>query len=123
MPGDEHIDPSVSPEEETSAKGEYDRGAGVAQSLPVESITGRISTLHEIVLQIDAAGSRDEILRVLHHEVRWIIQHHFCFACLVDKFHTHYAVTSLSPLNDSILLEGRKFPVSHGVSGTVIQNQ
>ena len=88
-----------------------------------DSFTGRVSTLHEIALQIDAARSRDEIMRVLHNEVRWIIHHHVAFAFQIDHFHTHYTLTSLSSRGEGIVLEGRRFPVGEGVAGTIILTQ
>ena len=71
--------------------------------VPPDSFTGRVSTLHEIALQIDAARSRDEIMRVLRNEVRWIFPHRVCFACILDNFHTEYTIISLSPPEESAL--------------------
>ncbi|MEW6509434.1 MAG: GAF domain-containing protein [Bacteroidota bacterium] len=95
----------------------------VEHSLLSDTFAGRVSTLHEIALQIDAARSNDDIMAVLRNEVRWIIPVQICFACRVDHFHTRYTVTSLSPAADSLALEGRTFAVKEGDAGTVIQNQ
>ena len=91
--------------------------------VPPDSFTGRVSTLHEIALQIDAARSREEIMRVLRNEVRWIFPHRVCFACILDNFHTEYTIISLSPPEESALKEGARHPASAGVAGTVIMNQ
>ena len=91
--------------------------------IPQDSFSGRVSTLHEIALQIDAARSRDEIMRVLRNEVRWVIPHRACFVCLLNNFRTEYTVISLTPQGDPLPGEGTRFPASAGVAGSVILNQ
>jgi len=90
--------------------------------VPPDSFTGRVSTLHEIALQIDAARSRDDIMRVLRNEVRWIVPHHAAFACLLDRFRTEYAVV---PLAEQSLppREGVRLGAGAGVAGVVMMNQ
>jgi K+-sensing histidine kinase KdpD len=91
--------------------------------LQAESFSARVSTLHEIALQIDAARGRDEILRVLHNETKWVIAHDVCFLCLLDKFRTHFSVYTLSPLADATDLYGLSCGVTEGVPGIVISQQ
>ena len=90
--------------------------------VPPDSFTGRVSTLHEIVLQIDAARSRDDIVRVLRNEVRWILPHEIAFACLTDRFRTEYAIVPLGA-EGSVPRAGDRLPASAGVTGVVIMNQ
>ncbi len=91
--------------------------------VPPDSFTGRVSTLHEIALQIDAARSRDDVMRVLRNEVRWIITHRVCFVCLLNNFHTEYTVISLSAHDEPALADGTHHPSTRGIPGTVIMNQ
>ena len=104
------------------ASGRDAHGAG-GPANSEDTLTGRISTLHEIALQIDAARSRDEIMQVLHDEIRWILPHDICYACLVDHFYTHYTVIPLSAHADGLFPERRILPVTEGVAGNVILNQ
>ena len=90
--------------------------------VPPDTFTGRVSTLHEIALQIDAARSRDDIMRVLRNEVRWILPHEVAFACLLDRFHTEYAVVPLAG-EGTAPRGGARPPASAGVAGVVMMNQ
>jgi signal transduction histidine kinase len=111
------------PVAEAAAAKELVPAAGGASIVPPDSFTGRVSTLHEIALQIDAARSRDEVMRVMRNEIRWIITHEICFIALLNNFHTEYAVVSLGPQDEPPLLDGTRHPASGGISGTVIANQ
>ncbi len=115
--------PAVPPSAATAAAKERAPAESGPSIVPPDSFTGRVSTLHEIALQIDAARSREEIMRVLRNEIRWIIPHRVCFACILDNFHTEYTVTSLSPADESGLPDGTRHPASAGVAGTVIMNE
>ncbi|HTO94953.1 MAG TPA: GAF domain-containing protein, partial [Bacteroidota bacterium] len=90
--------------------------------VPPDSFTGRVSTLHEIALQIDAARSREDIVRVLRDEVRWILPHQVAFACLTDRFRTEYTVVPLAGQVPA-LREGARLAATAGVSGAVMVNQ
>ncbi|HTY59862.1 MAG TPA: GAF domain-containing protein [Bacteroidota bacterium] len=111
------------PVAESAAAKELVPPSGGARIVPPDSFTGRVSTLHEIALQIDAARSRDEVMRVLRNEVRWIIAHRVCFVALLNNFHTEYTVVALAPQDGVAGLDGTLFPASRGVPGTVIMNQ
>jgi len=113
-------DPPVAEDAAARELAPGDKGPSI---VPPDSFTGRVSTLHEIALQIDAARSNDEILRVLRNEIRWILQHRVCFACLLNTFHSEYTVIALSPQGESGLKDGTRHPAGAGVSGTVIMNQ
>ncbi|MFN0158791.1 MAG: GAF domain-containing protein [Bacteroidota bacterium] len=87
------------------------------------SFYGRIGTLGEIALQIDAAKNKEEILQVLRHESRWLIDCDVFFIALINKSRSHYFITTLSPIADSTDLNHRPFQVNQGIPGWVIQNQ
>lgn len=112
--------PIVEPER---SKENAPAGAEGPPRIPQDSFSGRVSTLHEIALQIDAARSRDDIMRVLRNEVRWVIPHRACFICLLNNFRTEYTVISLTPQDDPLPGDGIRFSASAGVSGSVILNQ
>ena len=116
-------DPAAHPFAETALAKELAPAESGPTIVPPDSFTGRVSTLHEIALQIDAARSRDEIMRVLRNEVRWVVAHDVCFACLLNNFHTEYTFVTLSPQETPGPLDGTRHPASEGVSGTVILNQ
>lgn len=87
------------------------------------SFYGRVGTLNEIALQIDAAHSREEILDVLRNEAKWLIDHDVCFVSLTNRFRTHYTITTLSPVADSTELNHKHAPLNQGMPGWVIQQQ
>ena len=115
--------PSAPPFTSTAGAKEHTPADGGPSIVPPDDFSGRVSTLQEIALQIDAARSRDEIMRVLRNEVRWIIRHRVCFVCILDNFHTEYTVTSLSPQDEFAMLDGTRHTASAGISGAVILNQ
>ena len=123
MTDKENQHPEVPPSAGIAAAKELAPAESGPSIVPPDSFTGRVSTLNEIALQIDAARSRDEIMRVLRNEVRWIFPHRVCFACILDNFQTEYTITSLSPPDESALQDGARHPASAGVAGTVILNQ
>jgi len=123
MTDQEKQHPTVPPFAGIAAAKEHSPAESGASIVPPDSFTGKVSTLHEIALQIDAARSREEIMRVLRNEIRWIIDHRVCFACILDNFHTEYTVTSLSPPDEFALPDGTRHAASAGVVGTVMMNQ
>jgi K+-sensing histidine kinase KdpD len=123
MTDKEHQHPEVPPFAGIAAAKELAPAESGPSIVPPDSFTGRVSTLHEIALQIDAARSRDDIMRVLRNEVRWIFPHRVCFACMLDNFQTEYTITSLSSPDESAFQEGARHPATAGVAGKVIANQ
>jgi K+-sensing histidine kinase KdpD len=88
-----------------------------------DAIVDRVSTLHEIALQIDAATANQEVISVLNHDVRWIMPHEVAFLCVVDRFRSHYAVRLISDPRLDLSLEGTVLPLSEGTPGVVIERQ
>ncbi|MGA9117321.1 MAG: GAF domain-containing protein [Bacteroidota bacterium] len=87
------------------------------------ALYGRIGALAEISLQIDAARGREEILRVLRSEAKWLVDHDVCFLSQVNRTRTHYFVSTLSPIADATDLNRKHFLLHQGMPGWVIQNQ
>jgi K+-sensing histidine kinase KdpD len=112
-----------------STEGDIDGipGGGAAAKAEVtasgDSFTGRVSTLHEITLQIDTARSYDEVMRLVAHEVRWVVPHEVCYACLLDGTRSTYLIHALSQGDAAAALDGLRLPVTEGIAGTVIQSQ
>ena len=82
-----------------------------------------VSTLSEIAVEIDAARSHDEILRILRTQTKWILDHDVLFLALLNSSRTHYVLYTLSPIADSTDLDRKHFAINHGMPGWVIQNQ
>ena len=108
---------------ESSAGKEMTPSDAGSTSIPAGTFAGRVSTLHEIALQIDAARSRDGIIRVLQNESRWIVPHRFCFLCLLDLSRANYTLTMLSPREDTLAMEGKRLALSDGASGRAIRDE
>ena len=94
-----------------------------ARVLQAETFYKQVSTLSEIVLEIDAAHSREEVFQVLRNELKWILEHDVCFIALLNKDRTHYIIRTLSPVADAADLNEKLFAVNQGVPGLVIQQQ
>jgi K+-sensing histidine kinase KdpD len=84
---------------------------------------GRINTLGEIALQIDAARGKDEIIEVLRNEARWLVDHDVCFLSVVNASRTHFQIIALSAIADATDLDHQHFQIQQGMPGWVIQNQ
>ncbi len=102
------------------------RGAAPTMEITRDSpqlgaMAGRVGTLHEIALQIDAARSREEILDVLAHQIRWLIGYDVAFVCLLNRAHTHYSFTVLLPGGGKADEPETEFPLNDDFPGAVIQ--
>jgi signal transduction histidine kinase len=108
-------------------EGEIEGPGGAAPKVDMhaagDSFVGRVSTLHEITLQIDTARSYDEVMRIVEHEVRWVVPHEVCYACLFDGARSTYVISALSRGDAAAALDGLRLPASEGIAGTVILNQ
>ena len=82
----------------------------------------RIGTLTEIGLQIDAAHIKEEILKVLRTETKWLIDFEVCFIGLLNRTRTHYVVNTLSSVADGTELNHAHFGLDEGMPGWVIKN-
>ena len=122
MADEEHQGLPLTPVAQRAAANELAPSDAGPTIVPPDSFTGRVSTLHEIALQIDTARSRDDIVRVLRNEVRWILPHEIAFACLTDRFRTEYSIVPLGG-EGSLPGAGDHLPASAGVAGVVIMNQ
>lgn len=94
-----------------------------ARLVQAESFYKQVSTLNEIVVEIDAARSRDDVFQVLRNELRWLIDHDVCFTSLVDRSRMNYVVHTLSPIADATDLNDRYFALNQGMPGLVISQQ
>jgi signal transduction histidine kinase len=94
-----------------------------ARLVQAESFYKQVSTLNEIVVEIDAARSRDDVFQVLRNELRWLIDHDVCFTSLVERSRLHYVVHTLSPIADATDLNDRYFSLNQGMPGLVISQQ
>ncbi len=93
------------------------------QERPVQTagFTNRLATLHEIILQIDAAHTRDSILSLLRTQLRWIMPHECSVLCLLDRFKTRYQVVDLMLPDRVPTLDGMTFAGDEGTPGVVLQ--
>ncbi len=83
----------------------------------------QVSTLNEIVVEIDAARSQEEVFQMLRNETKWIIDHDVCFIALADRSRTHYGIHALSPIADAADLNNKYFALNQGMPGLVISQQ
>jgi K+-sensing histidine kinase KdpD len=83
--------------------------------------TNRLATLHEIILQIDAAHTQDAILSLLRSQIRWLMPHECSVLCLHDRFKTRYQVVDLMLPARTPSLDGMSFASDEGTPGVVIQ--
>jgi len=91
--------------------------------LEAQSFSKKISTLSEISLKIDETTSRDQILDVLRAELSWLIEGECAFICLLNRNKSHYSVTTLSRVADSLDINHELFAVDAGMPGWTIQNK
>ncbi|MDH4068832.1 MAG: ATP-binding protein [Ignavibacteria bacterium] len=84
----------------------------------------RVGVLSEVALQIDAAGSQEEILEILGGNVVWLMEEdhsrHCAFVALRDATRNGYTVSTLPSLIHGAALDGRKFSLNDGVAGSVM---
>ena len=90
--------------------------------LEAHEFSSRVNTLSELSLKVDAARSREEIIRILKDNIKRLIEGECAFAGLLSHNKTHYVISTLSPLMDAIELEHKHFSVDVGMPGWSIQN-
>jgi K+-sensing histidine kinase KdpD len=83
----------------------------------------RLTTLSEIVLQIDAAVSKEEIFEILRNETPWLADYEVLYLALLNPMHTYYYIVTLSPITDASGLNHNYFNIEEGIPGWVIRNQ
>lgn len=91
--------------------------------LEARGFSTRVSTLTEIALEIDAARSREDILKVLRSQSKWLIEYDLSIITLLNRSQTHYVVNSLSGLSDSLDIAHKHFSVEDGMLGWVVKHQ
>lgn len=86
----------------------------------------RVGVLTEVALEIDAAGSQEEILNILGKNVMWLMEkeqsQHCAFVALRDPAREGYTIITLPSVADAVDLDGKKFDLKDGVAGWVITN-
>jgi K+-sensing histidine kinase KdpD len=90
--------------------------------MEAQEFSSRVNTLSELSLKVDAARSREEIIRILKDNLKRLIEGECAFAGLLSHNKTHYVISTLSPLMDAIELEHKHFSVDVGMPGWSIQN-
>jgi signal transduction histidine kinase len=91
--------------------------------LEAQEFSTRVNTLTEISLKVDAARSREEIIRILKDNLRRLIEGECAFIGLLSHNKTHYVLNTLSPLMDAIELDHKHFSVDVGMPGWSIRNK
>lgn len=87
------------------------------------NIFKKIETLHDIITQIDATKTREDILNVFKSGSRWLFDYDICLVSLLNNAKTHYSVNVISNLNTLDEINHKHFPVEEGMIGWVIQKQ
>jgi K+-sensing histidine kinase KdpD len=90
--------------------------------LEAHEFNTRVNMLSDLSLKIDAARSREEIIRILKEDVKRLIDGECAFVSLLSQSKTHYVINTLSPLMDAIELDHKHFSVDVGMPGWAIQN-
>ncbi|MEE9224958.1 MAG: GAF domain-containing protein [Bacteroidota bacterium] len=91
--------------------------------LDAQGFSTRVSTLTEIALEIDAARSREDILKVLRNQSKWLVEYDCSIIALLNRPQSHYIVNSLSTLTDSLDISHKDFSIDEGMLGWVIKHQ
>lgn len=94
-----------------------------SELIPAYGLPGRLSTLIEIALQIDAVENRDELYEVLRNESKWLMDFEVFFIGLLNPLHTFYHLITLSPITDATGLNHTYFNIDEGMPGWIIRNQ
>jgi len=82
----------------------------------------RMSLLHEVLLHIDAAQTREDIIGVVRAEAKWIVDHDMCLMGLLNRAVTHYSLTVISAGVDVGDLHHKHFGIEEGMPGWVMRN-
>lgn len=82
----------------------------------------RIETLQEIVLQLDHTRSREEILDVIRTQAPWLMSFDVLLLGSLNRANTHYVISTLSSVADSIDVNHKHFSIDDGMIGWVMKN-
>jgi signal transduction histidine kinase/uncharacterized protein YigA (DUF484 family) len=91
--------------------------------MEAQEFSTRVNTLTELSLKVDAARSREEIIRILKDNLKRLIDGECAFVGLLSHNKTHYVVNTLSPLMDAIELDHKHFSIDVGMPGWSIRNK
>lgn len=87
------------------------------------ALTRRLSTLADIILQLDAASNKEEIYHILRKEYKWLFECEVFLVAILNPRHTNYQIISLSSVVDVTGLNGNYFHTDEGILGWVIKSQ
>lgn len=88
-----------------------------------QEFSSRVNILTELSLKVDAARSREEIIRILKDNLNRLIDGECAFIGLLSHNKTHYVINALSPLMDAIELDHKHFSIDVGMPGWSIKNK
>ncbi|HCA78595.1 MAG TPA: hypothetical protein DEP53_02560 [Bacteroidetes bacterium] len=91
--------------------------------MEAQEFSSRVNTLTELSLKVDAARSREEIIRILKDNLKRLIDGECAFIGLLSHNKTHYVISTLSPLMDAIELDHKHFSIDVGMPGWSIKNK
>ena len=91
--------------------------------MEAQEFSSRVNTLTELSLKVDAARSRDEIIRILKDNLKRLIDGECAFVGLLSHNKTHYVINTLSPLMDAIEIDHKHFSIDVGMPGWTIRNK
>ena len=91
--------------------------------MEAQEFSSRVNTLTELSLKVDAARSREEIIRILKENLKRLIDGECAFIGLLSHNKTHYVINTLSPLMDAIELDHKHFSIDVGMPGWSIRNK
>jgi len=103
-------------------KEEPTSGAGGLETRAAQSLSRRLLTLYEIVAKLDVAQTRDDILKVIRDEAKWLLTYEICMIGLVNQARSHYVVSTISPVADATDLNHKYFSIDEGMLGWVLKN-
>lgn len=83
----------------------------------------RLSTLTEIMLQIDAVEDKSEIYDLIRAETKWLINCEVIAIAILSSLQNSYQIITLSSVADATGLNEIYYSLEEGVVGWVIRNQ
>ncbi|HUN65663.1 MAG TPA: GAF domain-containing protein [Bacteroidota bacterium] len=100
-----------------------EKAASAGRLVEGSDLMRKMSLLHEILLHIDVAQSRDEILSIIRSEIRWLVGHDVGLLGLINRSATHYVINILSSTVDIADTDHKHFLLGEGMPGWVIRNR
>ncbi len=107
----------------TRARGATLPAGGTEQFAEGAPLRERLSTLNDIMLLIDDAEGKEEILAIVRSEAPWVMKFQAGFVALLNRARTHYEIRSLSPVADSADLDHQHFSIEEGIPGVVMKSR